>query len=194
MPYQPGVPTGTVPLNQDYLNLQTNFTEINNQYNVDHVPLTSTSGTPPNGYHTVIHQASRTSVNTVAGVNQMFAGVSGTLQVNASATPAIPNGTDTQLYALSGAGILSQLTGSTRAATGLVWCSGILIQWGSFIGTAASQDVTYGKAFPNGVFAVFLQAKSSNGSVNGVTDISDKTKFKGIGVNTVGYYYLAIGY
>lgn len=55
MPYQPGVPTGTVNLNVDYQNLQTNFQELDTQFGVDHVPFSNTGGIPPNGYHTNIH-------------------------------------------------------------------------------------------------------------------------------------------
>lgn len=34
--YQPGIPTGSVPLNQDYLNIQGNFTQANVVYGTDH--------------------------------------------------------------------------------------------------------------------------------------------------------------
>ena len=36
MSYQPGIPTGFIGLNEDYLNIQNNFTELNTQFSVDH--------------------------------------------------------------------------------------------------------------------------------------------------------------
>lgn len=156
MAYQPGVPTGLVPLNQDYLNLQQNFTQINNQYNVDHVPLTDTSGSPPYGYHTIIHQQPQSVVNTVPGTDQIFSGIPGTLVVNGVATAPIPPSTDNQLYVLTGGispafvGGLCQLTGHFAAPIGYGWCSGILIQWGTTT-TSVSDGATINFAiqFPN---------------------------------------------
>lgn len=46
--YQPGIPTGTVNLDQDYQNLQNNFQQINTTYAVDHIPLTQATN---NGFH-----------------------------------------------------------------------------------------------------------------------------------------------
>lgn len=53
MPYQPGIPTGTVDLDVDYQNVQDNFTQLDVSFGVDHVPFSNT--TPQNGYHTSIH-------------------------------------------------------------------------------------------------------------------------------------------
>jgi hypothetical protein len=72
MTYQPGIPTGSVPLNQDYLNIQNNFTQLNTQWQVDHVPLTSTSGSPPNGYHKSIHFVPQSTPSNVAGYSQLW--------------------------------------------------------------------------------------------------------------------------
>ncbi len=57
--YQPGIPTGIVPLDEDYLNLQGNFKVLDTVYATDHVALTDSSSKA--GYHTVVHL-----VNTVA--------------------------------------------------------------------------------------------------------------------------------
>lgn len=58
--YNPNAPTGTVPLDQDYLNLQANFQQLDIAYGYDHVPFSNTSGLPPtlngqSGLHQVIH-------------------------------------------------------------------------------------------------------------------------------------------
>ena len=47
--YLPGIPTGTVQLDQDYLNLQHNFTQLDTTYGVDHYKFSD--GTPNNGFH-----------------------------------------------------------------------------------------------------------------------------------------------
>jgi hypothetical protein len=47
--YQPNIPTGTVQLLQDYLNLQANFQQLDIAYGVNHVPFSDTSGVPPGG-------------------------------------------------------------------------------------------------------------------------------------------------
>src|ERR1700676_484275 len=56
--YQPGIPTGTVKLSSDYLNLQNNFNQANIAYGVDHVQFSDTTGAPPggrSGLHTAVH-------------------------------------------------------------------------------------------------------------------------------------------
>jgi hypothetical protein len=73
MAYQPGVPTGSVPLDQDYLNLQGNFSSLDAQWKIDHSPLTG-PGTPPNGYHTAIHLVPQSPIPTaVAGYGELYA-------------------------------------------------------------------------------------------------------------------------
>lgn len=204
MAYQPGIPTGLIPLNQDYVNLQNNFGQINTQYNVDHVPLTSTSGTPPNGYHTIIHEATQTSVNTVPGISQLFSGIAGTLMVNSVLTPAIPANGDTQFYVLSGQGGLSQITGSNHAANGYFYAGGILIQYGSITATNNSfQTLTFNPPFPNNCFAVFTQiygtglVASGNGNIDIRKSTISKTSFEWAMVTSsaqyTGFYWIAIG-
>src|SRR5580698_774128 len=47
--YQPGIPTGTVNLDVDYLNLQGNFQQLNIVYGTDHYPFDNAS--PNQGFH-----------------------------------------------------------------------------------------------------------------------------------------------
>jgi hypothetical protein len=72
MSYQPGIPTGTVPLNQDYLNIQGNFTTLNNLYSVDHIPLNNNVGTPPDGYHKAIHLVPQAPPVAVSGYGEIY--------------------------------------------------------------------------------------------------------------------------
>lgn len=50
--YQPGIPTGTVQLDLDYLNIQGNFEQANIVYGTDHYPFNN--ATPNQGFHNVV--------------------------------------------------------------------------------------------------------------------------------------------
>lgn len=50
--YNPAVPTGTVELDEDYINLQNNFQQLNTTFQVNHLPLTD--NTTSNGAHTFV--------------------------------------------------------------------------------------------------------------------------------------------
>lgn len=50
--YQPGIPTGTVNLDVDYLNLQGNFQQANIVYGTDHYPFDN--ATPNQGFHNLV--------------------------------------------------------------------------------------------------------------------------------------------
>lgn len=50
--YQPGIPTGTVNLDVDYLSIQGNFQQANVVYGTDHYPFDN--ATPNQGFHNVV--------------------------------------------------------------------------------------------------------------------------------------------
>lgn len=50
--YQPGIPTGTVNLDSDYLNIQGNFMQANIVYGTDHYPFDN--NTPNQGFHNTV--------------------------------------------------------------------------------------------------------------------------------------------
>jgi len=50
--YQPNIPTGTVNLDVDYLNLQGNFNQANIVYGTDHYPFDN--ATPNQGFHNLV--------------------------------------------------------------------------------------------------------------------------------------------
>ncbi len=185
MTYQPGIPTGSVPLNQDYLNLQANFSQINSQFLIDHVPLTSTSGSPPNGYHTVIHLANQT-VDPVASVSagQIY-----------SKLATIPPGGDSQLFFETPLGGVQQISGHSALANGYAWVSGILIQWGVKATPGASGTITFSAAnvaFPNNLFSVQLTLSRANAnSGSGVIVIDSGATFDkatAINIREIGWY------
>ena len=168
-PYQPGIPTGTVNLNVDYQNIQSNFQQLNTIFGVDHVPFDNVAP-PPNGYHQSIHlnPVSTTATNppnnqpvlppaTTAGFGQLFSS-----QINQG-----PN-TDQVLYFLSGGGRLTQLTGTAAplaAQNGYTFLpGGLLLQWGISNSTVGG-TITFSTAniaFPNNCFTVFAQPRSSS--------------------------------
>jgi hypothetical protein len=201
--YTQGYPPDGSSLGQTKSTIRNNLDGTFQTLAVDHVNNNGQPGSNPAGYHTVIHEVTQTSVSTISGVNQIFSGVPGTLVVNAVTTPAIPSNGDTQLYSLTGTGVLSQLTGSSSATNGYQWIGGLLLQWGTTSGTSSSTlPVSFSPAFPNNCFnvnAIPIRAASSPGSDFAtciVTSSVSKTGFTigNIGSHTVsGYYWFAIG-
>jgi len=154
--YTAGYPPDGSSLGQTKSTIRNNLDGTFQTLGVDHINNNGQPGSKPPGYHTIIHEVTQTSVTTVAGVNQIFSGVPGTLIVNGVTTAAIPSNGDTQLYSLTGAGILSQLTGNSSTSNGYVWVGGILIQWGQVVtslNTGATGTITFSPAFPNNCFS-----------------------------------------
>lgn len=123
--YNPAVPTGLIPLDQDYRNVQKNFSQANTSFGVDHVPFATT---PNNGYHRTIRQIPRAAPDPldplpITGINQLY-------------TKTVSG--DTQLFAMTGDGGISQLTGYNANVRGWQYIGGVLLQWG-------------GKSIPSGV-------------------------------------------
>lgn len=152
--YTPGYPPDGSSLGQTKSTVRNNLDGTFETVAIDHINNNGQPGSQPAGYHTVIHEVTQTSVNTVANYNQIFSGIPGTLVVNAVTTAALPPGGDTQLYSLSGAGILSQLTGRVASTAGYCWSSGILIQWSIVGSTPDNATITFPVPFPNNCFTV----------------------------------------
>jgi hypothetical protein len=204
--YQPGIPTGFIPLNQDYLNLQGNFTSLNDQFLVDHVPLDSASVTSPNGYHESIHFVPQSTTSdtsnpptnyppttppVTAGYGQLFSA-----QVNDGIS------TDTALYWLTGGGILTELTRNLLpvvAQNGYTYLpGGIIIQWARFSPTTNSSppNITFPISFPNNCFVVILQGDDNTSATqNLLVTERTKTNFSYKSLNSPGtfYTYVALG-
>lgn len=176
--YQPNIPTGLVPLNQDYQNIQDNFTQINTTYNTDHIPLTDA---PNNGYHTVVHLVKQ-SPGTV--------GVTGTFSLYEELTDDGYN-TRQQLFAISGTSTpyaltrnfvpnLATLNGSTFLPGGLVMI------WSNVTAVKnAEQFVTFGTAFPNNCFNI----QATLGYTGGSVPTSSSIGFVVGPFTTTGFFY-----
>lgn len=145
--YNINIPDGPNNPSVDQPKMKTNTNSLKTLIEVDHIGFGNNHG----GYHNVIHQETQTNVNTIAGVNQLFSGVPGTLIVNGNPTAFIPNNGDTQLYSLTGMGGLQQLTGSSA---NFVWCSGVLFQWGTFVPLFSLDTITFPIPFPTNILNI----------------------------------------
>lgn len=182
--YQPGIPTGTVPLNVDYQNLQDNFTQLNNVYTIDHLPFTNSTGQM--GYHTAIHLVPVSTTTTNTPNNQPINGYTSTPGYGQLFSAQINDGivTDEALYFLSGGNRLTQLTRNlTPVASSIGYTSipgGLILQWGFVNGThpnGSNPNVLLGGdngtivfsssniAFPANCFSVWTQGFLISGPV-----------------------------
>ena len=181
MVFQPGVPTGSVPLDQDYLNLQGNNQQLDVSFGVDHTPFSDTSGIPPGGItgmHKAIHLIPQAPPAALTGYGQLF---------DTTVNDGI--NTDQELFFLTGNGLLQQLTRNFQPVllqNGYTFLpGGLILQWGVIQGTHGSSKsfssgdtsgvtsgvpaFTYVGAgninFPNNVFSVWTTLFSTVGAL-----------------------------
>lgn len=193
--YQPNIPTGSVPLDQDYLNLQGNFQQLNIAYGVDHVPYTDTSGIPPGGItgmHKEVHLVPMAAPAAISGYGQLFC-----TTVNDSIT------TDQELFYLTGGGLLIQLTRNFQpvvSSNGYTFLAGgLMMQWGVVNSPGGSGQVLFATSninFSTSLFSVQLTLKRKNAGIgtppSGIAIIDtnagktfDKTQFNYL-ISTTG--------
>lgn len=212
MSYQPGIPTGTVGLNQDYLNIQGNFTALNSAFLQDHSPLTGIL--PPvgtAGYHTAIHLVPQAAPAAVAGYGQLYSNT-----VNDGIN------TDQILFWITGTGNKNvQFTrnfapkANTNGYTFLPGPAGtgvnqgaLIYQWGKVTGKSGAwptseQTLTFNTSNINfvnncfGVWTTFIGPTSSSSgdiTINSVSTLNFKWQFSGSsGASFDGFYWFAIG-
>ena len=196
MTYNPSIPVGTTNLDVDYANIQTNFSQLNTLFSIDHVPLTD--ATANKGFHTVIHLLNQTGNpgnNLAAG--QLYAKPGNV-------------GSDKQLFFKTPGGGVEQISGNQALANGYGWFSGMLMQWGIVTSafSSISGTVTFATnnvEFPTNCFNVQLTliGDSSSGQTlmvdSSVANNPDKTRFVWkftVNPNTTsytGFYWVAIG-
>ena len=186
MAYNPNVPTGSVPLNVDYQNLQNNFKQLDLSFGVNHVLFSEATN---NGKHTIVsllNQLAHPANDTTSGTIYSLPGYA-------------PSGGDHQLYYKSPdtIGNGEQITGSRANINGFGYFSGILCLWGYVLPPgSASGTVTFATTnntnFQTSIFAVVTQIIDS-GPASNQTSICSPTK---LGVNYKGgtpFYWVAIG-
>lgn len=163
-----------------------NNVSTNSWVNIDHHGFGDNIG----GYHRNIRQDTATPVQktvnrvtgtstgipgSIPGINQFFAA-----NVVVPANPGPGTSTDTQLFSVTGGqapGQFSQLTGNLSSVEGYVWCSGVLIQWGTISGSAYTTPAAVIFAsragcikFPSSCFVVTVTLIGNN-----VSPASDNT-------------------
>lgn len=162
--YQPGIPTGTVNLDVDYLNIQNNFQQLDTSFGIDHLPFSNNSA--QNGYHTSIHFNPVSTTATNPPNNQPINGYTTTPGFGQLFSAQINDGinTDEALYFLSGSNRLTQLTRNFAPILGTggrtFLPGGIIMQWGQVTGLSSgitTATVNYSSftnviAFPNSCF------------------------------------------
>lgn len=192
MTFQPGVPTGSVPLNQDYLNIQGNFTSLNTQFLVDHIPLTNGS---QNGYHKSIHLVPQATPGNVSGVGQIY-----------SKTVNDGINTDQQLFFQTGTGnrniqFTRNFLPSVSGGNGSTFLpGGFILQWGSTTAVASSggNTINFNFPFPNAVFSVQPTVVTSDNSTIrfSLLNNASTSSFTTTQTNTSKFtnlYWIAIG-
>lgn len=173
MAYTINRPTASEKLKTSQPLIRDNFTSSNTSFGVDHYPFND--GTANDGRHRIIKQTNENPLNpaqtrirdgqgntftffptNISNVNQTFSA-----QYVPDYTGAVA---DTQLFAETGAGGISQLTGNFATQEGWQWLGGVLLQWGfvSKTSSAANQTTVFqdrgspaqGIPFPNACFNV----------------------------------------
>ena len=194
--YDPNVPTGIVPLNQDYKNLQGNFSKADTSFGTDHVAFSI--NTNRNGYHKVIHLVpfSTTGSNppnnypvtppaTINTIGQLF---------GAGTNDGI--NTDIALMYLSGNGNLIQMTRNfvpTSAQNGATFLpGGLILQWGLTATVGGTYTVTFPQPFTAAPYSIVATAQSGSDRnaevLFGATNISFQMHS-----STGTVYWMAIG-
>jgi hypothetical protein len=184
--YQPSVPTGTVPFNQDYLNIQGNFSTLNNLYSVDHVPLNNNVGTPPDGYHKAIHLVPQGIPAAVSNYGELYAQTLNDGQATGQQLwYQFKNGADPTINFP-----LTRNIQPLVAATGYTFLpGGIILQWG--IGNTVGGVLTFPTPFSAATFQpVVTYATAQSPTPRFVT--SDRFGFT-IDRAAVGLSWMAIG-
>ena len=206
--YTNNIPDTPNDPSNDQPNMKTNTNSIQSIIQIDHAGFNDNNG----GYHTVIHQVKQVSdPANIANFNEVYA---------KDYTPDTTGGVaDTQLFAQSGLGAISQLTGylttDTATSDGWQWIGGVLIQWG-FVSnntSGASETVTFKDRIPGAIpfptNCFFVGATLSSGAgvlpaqlINsGITVIGSSVSntdftcvFAGSSGGTArGFYWIAIG-
>lgn len=136
--YQPGIPTGTVDLDQDYQNLQNNFQQLDTTFFVDHVKFSVSEN---NGCHRAIHMVPVSTTTTNGPNNQPINGYKATPGLGQIFDAQITDGYDTDeaLFFLTGGDKLTQLTRNFVPVLGTSGKTflpgGLIVQWGFVSGT-----------------------------------------------------------
>jgi hypothetical protein len=205
-PYTEGLPNPPDKPNQDVARMQINSTSIPGIIAQDHIGFGFDNG----GYHTVIHSIptnnpSPPTTYPPAGSPAAISGVEQIYPLLYQPNTIPPSAADTQLFARTGVGGISQLTGNNAIRNGWCWCGGILLQWGfvnvttTTTGMVTFTDATGGIPFPRNCFNITTSITGNNASNTSRVTVSTNptvTSFNWTytnGPGTSGFYWMAIG-
>lgn len=195
--YQPNIPTGTVNLDVDYLNIQGNFQQANIVYGTDHYPLDN--ATPNQGYHNIIttppvvnSPPDSLPPTTAAGICKFYGyekySAFGLLQWSRGPSNALP----TPLTSLQG-GPLSLASGATSNIVDLAGMTRVMLILSGFSDSASSANKR-----PINTFVVFSQGTSNitTGTPGNMTAVFTGTilGIKNNTLSTVNNYYWTINF
>jgi len=202
--FQPLIPTGTVPLNVDFQNLQKNFQQLDTTFGIDHTKFSTTLN---NGYHKVIHMIPWSTIaNPIAPPPAV--GTIGELYVSQD-NDGITG--DETLYWQSGGGTgivkMTRHFPPVAAIAGRTFIpGGLILQWGQVTGKSAAwpsgvQTTTFPLAYPTACYNVQFTltaagTPSSTGelAVNATNPGSFTWTFNGSSTATfTGFFWWAIG-
>lgn len=190
MTFNASIPQPNDLISQSQAQIQTNFSQSNTAFGIDHTAFDVVSNQGKHKKSTYVEQAANpaTSANEVAVYSKELSGAS-TLYLRKE-----NNGTVIQMSAQD----------PTIAASGSSFLpGGVIIKWGSATVTN-TQTVNFASAFPTACWQVILQP-INNGAVTVANDYvyvasSSTTGFNATGVrrtslvgNTVTFSYIAIG-
>lgn len=201
--YRPLIPTGTVPLNTDYTNLQENFQQANTVVGIDHSALDIS--TNEMGYHKSIHMIPQASITNTPGFGQLYSNTVNSYSVDQALFWDTGNGNQNIQLTSNFLPTASTIPFPNNGYSFLPGTpgSGIIIQWGYIQNvTANPQTVTYASigclAFPNNTLNVQLTSGGlgSQGALFGAINLTP-TGFDITQANLNffrNYYFVAIGY
>jgi hypothetical protein len=199
------IPTGFVPLDEDYKNLQLNFQQLDTSFGVDH---TKFSVTPLNGYHTVVHIVPFSTTATNPPNNQPVAAPPVVSTLGEIFTAQINDGinSDEALYYRSGGGRITQFTRNftpTNAANGATSLpGGLILNWGQVAqSSSATYPVTFFQPFtttPYSIVITPIRPGSHPGSTEYAWVIDSSISKTGFtifndGSHMFGFNWMAIG-
>jgi hypothetical protein len=207
------VPTGTVKLNQDFLNLRGNFSQLDTTFGVDHTKFSN--GTAQNGYHTTAHfiPFSTPSTNPPDNYPPVVPVAVSTIGELFCCRTNDGINTDSTLFFQSGGGRLMQLTRNLTilaANNGYTFIpGGFILQWGQITSVASTfQTLTFATnniAFPNKCFCIFTQPYGTgtppSSDEQATVDIRKSTVsatsfewcYKTNSSQYTGFYWIALG-
>lgn len=189
--YTSNVPQATQTIAASQPIIQANFGYLSDFGNKDH-NFSADSSNATDGYHKDIHIIPQATPAAIVGIMQLY-----------SKTVA----GDTQLFARTGGGGQSQLTGYSSAINGFQYLGGVAIQWG-MVNPIASGSATI--SFPSStvftaaayvVLPTLICNSIPTSSTNSTVSIVDGSitatqftyNFRTSGTNNVGFCWIAIG-